>query len=285
MLWAFLSVVSGLGDAVIFALMKKLKPVNSSIIVWVQYAFALPFLLILLYFNYPQKISLDVYWIAALNGILLIITTYMLVKALQTSKLSVSLPMLSLTPLFLVMLSYFMLREIPSEAGFIGIILIVAGAYIVNIKNGEGFFEPFNSLFKIKGSFYVIIVAFVWSITSNLFKMGIIASNALFFTVLVYFFISLVMLPLFFIKFNEKLNQLKINFKLLAFLGVSSAFMIALASYAMASAIVPYVISLKRSSLIFSIFIGYFVFKERNIRNSLIGTAIMLIGGILITLF
>ena len=209
----------------------------------------------------------------------------MLVKALQTSKLSVSLPMLSLTPLFLVMLSYFMLREIPSEAGFIGIILIVAGAYIVNIKNGEGFFEPFNSLFKIKGSFYVIIVAFVWSITSNLFKMGIIASNALFFTVLVYFFISLVMLPLFFIKFNEKLNQLKINFKLLAFLGVSSAFMIALASYAMASAIVPYVISLKRSSLIFSIFIGYFVFKERNIRNSLIGTAIMLIGGILITLF
>ena len=285
MLWAFLSVISGLGDAVIFAMMKKLKHVNSSIIVWVQYAFALPFLLVLLYFNYPEQINASVYWIAGLNGILLIITTYMLVKALQTSKLSVSLPMLSLTPLFLIILSYFMLKEIPTSAGFIGIILIAAGAYIVNIKNGKGLFEPFNSLFKIKGSVYIIIVAFVWSITSNLFKIGIIASNALFFTVLVYFFISLMMLPLFFINFNKKLAEIRQNLKLLAFLGVSSAFMIALVSYAMAIAIVPYVISLKRSSLIFSIFIGYFAFKERNIRNSLIGTAIMLIGGILITLF
>lgn len=285
MLWAFLSVVSGLGDAVIFALMKKLKPVNSSIIVWVQYAFALPFLLVLLYFNYPEQINANVYWIAGLNSVLLIITTYMLVKALQMSKLSVSLPMLSLTPLFLVMLSYFMLREIPSKAGFIGIMLIVAGAYIANLRSEHRLLEPFKSLFKIKGSFYVIIVAFVWSITSNLFKMGIIASNAIFFTVLVYFFISLIMLPLFFINFNKKMAEIGKNFKLLAFLGVSSAFMIALVSYAMAIAIVPYVISLKRSSLIFSIFIGYFAFKEKDIRNSLIGTVIMLIGGILITLF
>lgn len=285
MLWAFLSVVSGLGDAVIFSLMKKLKGVNNSIVVWVHYAFALPFLFILLYFNYPQKISQDVYWIAALNGALLIIPTYMLIRALQISKLSVSLPMLSLTPLFLVILSYFMLKEMPTNAGFIGIMLIVAGAYIVNIKNGKGFFEPFNSLFKIKGSFYVIIVAFVWSITSNLFKMGIIASNAIFFTVLVYLFISLMMMPILLINLNKKLAEIRQNLKLLAFLGISSAFMIALASYAMAIAIVPYVISLKRSSLIFSIFIGYFFFNEKNIRNSLVGTVIMLIGGILITLF
>ncbi|MBI2659090.1 DMT family transporter [Candidatus Woesearchaeota archaeon] len=285
MLWAFLSVVSGLGDAVIFALMKKLKPVNSSIVVWVQYAFALPFLLILLHFNYPEKINADVYWNAALNGILLIITTYMLIKALQTSKLSVSLPMLSLTPLFLVMLSYFMLREIPSKAGFIGILLIVAGAYTTNLKSEHRLLEPFRSLFKIKGSFYVIIVAFVWSITSNLFKIGIIDSNAIFFTVLVYSFISLMMIPILLINPNKKLAEIGQNIKPLALLGVSSAFMIALASYAMAIAIVPYVISLKRSSLVFSIFIGYFVFKERSIRNSLIGTIIMLVGGILITVF
>ena len=110
MLWALLSILSGLGDAAIFALMKRLKGIDNSIVVWVQYAFALPFLSVLLYLNHPQKISPDVYWIAALNGTLLIATTYMLVKALQTSKLSVSLPMLSLTPLFLVVLSYVMLK-------------------------------------------------------------------------------------------------------------------------------------------------------------------------------
>lgn len=285
MLWALLSILSGLGDAMIFALMKKLNGVNNLIIVWVHYTFALPFLLIVLYFNYPQKISSTVYWTAGLNGVLLILTTYMLVKALQISRLSVSLPMLSLTPLFLVILSYVMLKEMPTVSGFIGILLIVVGAYVVNIKNGKGFFAPFKSLLKIKGSLYVIIVAFVWAITANLFKIGILSSNAIYFSALVYSFISLIMLPLFFVNLNKNLNEMKQNFKMLFFLGVSSAFMISASSYAMIGAIVPYVISLKRSSLVFSIFIGYLFFNEKDIKNALAGTVIMLIGGILITIF
>ena len=285
MLWAILSVLSGLGDAVIFALMKKLKGANNSIVVWVQYAFALPFLAVLLYFNYPQNIGSSVYWVAFLNGTLMIITTYILLNALQISKLSVSLPMLSLTPLFLVGLSYFMLREIPTKFGFIGIILIVIGAYTVNVRDRNHPLEPFKSLFKIKGSFYVIIVAFIWSITANLFKIGIEASNAVYFSFLVYFIISVIMLPLFLFKFNKKLTEIRTNFKMLLFLGICSAFMIVFSSYAMVYAIVPYVISLKRSSLIFSIFIGYFYFNEKNIKNPLIGTVIMLLGGILIILF
>ena len=72
MLWALLSVLSGLGDSIIFALTKKLKGVDKSIIVWVQYAFALPFLAVLLYLNYPKNIDSDVYWIAVPNGALLL---------------------------------------------------------------------------------------------------------------------------------------------------------------------------------------------------------------------
>lgn len=285
MLWIILSILSGLGDALIFALMKKLRGTNNSIVVWVQYAFALPFLAVLLYLNYPQNIDSSVYWVAFLNGILMIVTTYILLNALQISKLSVSLPMLSLTPLFLVVLSYFMLREIPTKFGFIGIILIAIGAYTVNVRDKNHLLGPFKALFKIKGSFYVIIVAFIWSITANLFKIGIVASNAIYFSLLVYFIVSVIMLPLFLFKFNEKLKGIKTNLKMLLFLGICSAFMIVFSSYAMVYAIVPYVISLKRSSLIFSIFIGYFYFNEKNIKNALIGTFIMLVGGVLITLF
>ena len=86
-------------------------------------------------------------------------------------------------------------------------------------------------------------------------------------------------------KFKLKINDIKSNFSMLSCLGIASAFMFASSSYAMAYAIVPYVISLKRSSLIFSIFIGYFYFNEKNIRNPLAGTIIMLVGGVLITLF
>lgn len=285
MIWAVLSILSGFGDAAIFALMKKLQRIDKSLIVWTQYAFALPFLLLLLYFNYPQRIDTNVYWTAALNAILLIFSTYLLLEAIQTSKLSVSIPMLGLTPLFLVILSFFLLNEIPSIAGFIGILLIVAGTYIINITNGKKFFEPFRLLFKIKSSIYIAIVAFIWSITSILFKIGIIASNPVYYVVLVYFFISLMMLPIFFANLKQKLNEIKSNFKMLSILGLSSAFMTVTSSYAMLYAIVPYVISLKRSSLIFSIFIGYFFFHEKNIKNPIIGTIIMIIGGLLITAF
>lgn len=286
MLWALLSVLSGLGDAFIFALMKKLKGTNSSMVVWVQYAFAMPILLFLLYLNFPQKINTNVYWVGFLNAILLLVSTYLLVKAAQISDLSISMPMLSFTPLFLVFTSYVMLKEVPTLYGFIGVLLIVIGAYIINIKSyKKGVLEPFLLLFKNKGPFYILIVASIWSITANLFKTGILSSNVIFFTTLVYAIISLVMLPLFYFKLKEKIKEIKINFKKLLLLGISSGFAVLLAAYAMLTAIVPYVISLKRSSVIFAIFFGYFMFKEKNIKDVMIGTVIMLIGGVLITLF
>lgn len=285
MLWALLSILSGLGDAVGFTLMKELKGTNNSIVVWVQFAFALPFLLVLLYFNYPQKISTDVYWVIVLNGILMLITTYLLVKATQISDLSVSMPMLSLTPLFLILTSYIMLNELPTFYGFFGIFLIVLGAYAIHIKDyKKGFFEPFKSLIKDKGSFYAIIVAFIWSITSNLFKIGILQSSPLFYVSAVYIFTSIIMLPLILIKFKEKVKEAKTNFNSLVLLGFLSAFVVATVAYAIAVAIVPYVIALKRSSIIFSVLLGFSLFKEKNFKHAIIGAGIMFIGIILIAI-
>ncbi len=285
MLWAILAVLSGLGDAVIFSLMKKLKQVNSSIVVWVQFSFALPLLLAFLYFYYPAKIDPAVYWAGILNALLYLGSTFILLKALQSSEMSISLPMLSLTPLFLVVISYFTLHELPSSVGFVGIVMIAIGAYVINLNRQKGFLEPFKSLFKVKGSFYVMIVAFIWAFTSILFKKGILASNAVYYNVLVYSLISVVMIPLLLFNVKSKMNEVKTNLKMLLALGITSGAMNIAAGYAMTKAIVPYVISLKRSSLIFSIFIGYFFFDEKNILKSLIGTFIMIIGGALIVLF
>lgn len=286
MIWVVLSVLSGLGDAVMFALMKKLRNLDASIVMWVQYVFALPFLFAVLYFYYPEKIALNVYWIATLNGLLLLVTTYLLVKATQISDLSISMPMLSFTPLFLLLMSYVMINESPTKFGLIGIFLIVFGAYVVNIKDyKQGLFEPLKSIFNNKGSFYVILVAFIWSITSILFKIGILGSNPIFFSALVYLFISIIIIPAILVRFKKNISKIKNNFSTLFLLGFTSAFSIILSSIPMLYTIVPYVISLKRSSVIFSVFFGYYIFKEKNIKFALIGTIIMIIGGLLIAIF
>jgi len=110
-------------------------------------------------------------------------------------------------------------------------------------------------------------------------------SSPVYFTTLVYIIVSAVMMPFLLVNSKNKIKDLKSNFRLLLFLGIMSGLMNLTASFAMLYAIVPYVISLKRTGLIFSVFIGYFFFNEKEIKKSLIGTLIMLAGGILITLF
>ena len=53
---------------------------------------------------------------------------------------------------------------------------------------------------------------------------------------------------------------------------------------AVALTIVPYMISIKRTSSIFSVGFGYFLFKEKDIRERIFGTFIMLVGAGLIIL-
>ena len=48
--------------------------------------------------------------------------------------------------------------------------------------------------------------------------------------------------------------------------------------------LVAYVISIKRTSTIMSVFAGYLVFKEKGVKERLIGTVIMIIGVLFITL-
>jgi uncharacterized membrane protein len=47
---------------------------------------------------------------------------------------------------------------------------------------------------------------------------------------------------------------------------------------------VAYVISIKRTSVIISILFGYLIFKEKGIKERLLGAVIMVIGVLFITL-
>jgi len=286
MLWAVLSVLAGLGDATIFALTKKLKGMNIALIIWMQMTFAVPFLMSLLYFFPPERIQSSTYLVGIILSFFLLYNHYLLVTAAQIGSLSRSMPLLSTTPLFLLFTSYIMLGEFPTLWGIVGIMFIVVGAYVINMrKERSGFLAPFTLLLSNKGSQFVLFAAFVMSIMANLFKIGILSSSPIFFSTLVHVYTTLIMTILVMIKFRKQMHQIRENIKLLTFLGTSTAFMSATAAYANLLAIVPYVVSLKRSSAFFSILYGKFLFKEDDIGYSILGTTIMLVGGIFIVLF
>ncbi|MEK7307764.1 MAG: EamA family transporter, partial [Nitrospirota bacterium] len=67
-------------------------------------------------------------------------------------------------------------------------------------------------------------------------------------------------------------------------IGITYSLMIICHMYAMSLTKVAYMISVKRTSLLFSIFYGYIIFKEEKISERLAGSIIMLAGFVIIVL-
>jgi len=88
MLWVFLSILAGFGDATVYAIMKRLKNLDAWLVVWIQFAFSLPIILVLALFIFPETINQNVYWLAFVNAFLLILTVRLLFRAFSSEQLS-----------------------------------------------------------------------------------------------------------------------------------------------------------------------------------------------------
>ncbi len=285
MLWALLSILAGLGDAVSYSMMKKLGNLDTYSKLLIYNLITLPLLLFGFLFYDVPVVDSKFYIIILVNVSVLLTALFLMMKALQISDLSISIQMLSFTPIFLLFVSYLLLKEFPTLLGFIGIFIVVIGSYILNISSVKyGYFEPFKAIFKNKGIIYMLIVAFLFSISANLSKIGITLSNPAYFMFVHYLLASLILTILFFNRLNNNKKLIKKNFKYFLVLGIATAFSEILVATAFKFAIVPYVISLKRTSIIFSVIIGFILFKEKNFKEAIIGSLIMFIGIVLITL-
>ena len=287
MLWAILSILSGFSTATSDALLKKhLVKANTMLVVWSRFAFASLFLLLLLPFVEIPKLDITFWVIALILVPLEIVALFLYVKAVQQSPLSLTLPFLAFTPLFLIPISYFLLGELPTIIGIFGIVLIVAGSYALNFSHiGKGILEPFKELFRNKGSLMMLAVAFIYSITSAISKIAVQRSNALFFSIFYTILILIVLSAFIFNKLIRNFNSIKNNVKGFAYSGFLYGLMILFHFIALSLVIVPYMIALKRTSSIFGVAYGWLMFKERKIAERMIGTLIMVFGVILILLF
>jgi len=281
-----ITIISALTLATSDALTKKaLSHSNEYLVAWVRLLFSIPLLFVLLLFVPIPELDYAFYKAFILALPLEIIAIVLYIKALRISPLSLTLPFLSLTPVFLIIVSYVLLGEKVSFQGSIGIILIAAGSYTLNLhKIKGGLFEPFSAIKKEKGSVLMIIVAMIYSITSSLGKMAIEHSSPMFFGFTYFMAVTLFFTP---IALKMGLPDLKSfiaerRFKALLLPGLFFSVMIASHMIAVSLAKVAYMISIKRTSLIIGVIYGYLFFKEKNIRERLSGATLMFIGFVMI---
>lgn len=284
--WVILALISAFSLATSDALTKKaLNDTDELIVAIFRLVFSLP-ILVLVLMNIPRPELNFYFYLAFFFSIPLEITAMIFyVKALKVSPMSLTLPFLSLTPVFLIFNSFLILNERISLQGFAGIMFIAIGGYILNLKEvRKGIFEPIKSIKREKGSIYMIMVAFIYSITSSFGKMAIENSSPLYFGTTYFFVLTICFLPIV-LKCSSSDIRVFINsgrVKGLILPGIFYSIMIITHMLAMDIAKVSYMISVKRLSVIISVVYGFLIFKEKDIVQRLSGTLLMFIGFVLI---
>lgn len=280
--------------AILTAFFESLKDVSSKyslrnldvyIVAWVANIFAVIFLIPLLLLNGIPKIETQ-FWIALfIGGSLNVISFTLYIRAIQIADLSLTVPLVTLTPLFMLITSPLIVQENPTVADAIGIFLIVIGSYVLNLRERKhGYFAPLKALLRNKGSRFMLMVAFIWSITSNFDKVGVVNSSPLFWSTALYAYLAVGMFPIAFFNSRHKFKQILPNLKPIMVVGFFHAIAITFQMIAVTYTLVTQVIAIKRMSALISVLFGHFLFQEKGLRERLTGAAIMVFGVIVLTL-
>lgn len=217
------------------------------------------------------------------SGIINVYATVIYMKALSEGEISNVMPMLSFTPLFLLITGPLMTGELPHLLGIFGVVLIVVGSYLLNLSLSKGdIFAPLKSIIRNKGTQLMFIVAFIWSFSANFDKISLNASSALqhiiFVNILVFSFLSVYL-------FIFRKGSISLAFKHRKYLLIISSFTTGSFIFhmtALSLTFVAYVVAIKRLSGVISVVLGNIYLNEQNLRERLLGSIIMFIGVLLI---
>jgi drug/metabolite transporter (DMT)-like permease len=237
-------------------------------------------------FSILTSSGLIVLFIKSILGALAFLCVMLGIKNLELSN---ALPLLVLTPGLVAIGALIFLKEFLSQFEILGMILLLIGTYILQLKQNQKFLDPWKIFIKSKGHIYILGALFLFTITSILDKAVLknfkVPVNA--FIGFQHLFLAIIFLLL--IIFSGKTKQLKSVFKdslkymvILAFITITYRYTQILA---VKQAPVALVLSIKRISVFFAVIIGGRLFKEHNLLKRAIATAIMIIGAVLIILY
>lgn len=308
MLWVILAIIGAISNAAYYIIIKNHIADRDPRILTALGMFISG--LLLLFMSAGQgfpPIGPEYYSAVIISGILNIIGLSLIFRAMESSDLSLSMPMLSFTPVFLIGTSYLLLHEVPSAAGVAGICIIVSGSYVLNISaEHEHYLDPVRSMVQNRGSWYMLIVAFLFAASVNYDKIAMLNSDPVFgmaFTLLIIagaFAVIIVFsarsegsnLPFATTRdpvpaTSQKKPAVSLRHYLIPAIlaGVFVTAECISINIAYMLQIAPYVIAIKRLGIIVMVLYGTIICAEDEIRARLLGSLLMVGGAVIILLF
>jgi drug/metabolite transporter (DMT)-like permease len=286
LIWLILGILTAFFEAVKDVFSKQnLKKSDEYVVAWSLSFFSVIFLAPwVLYTGIP---TLNTQFAIALliGSSINAVTSVLYIKAIKVSDLSLTVPLVALTPLFMLLTSPLIVGEYPKFFDYIGILLIVAGSYLLNIKQkSQGYLAPFKALLKEPGPKFMLIVAFLWSITSNFDKIGVQNSSPIFWLFSLFGTMSILLLPILLHKTPNPSRKILNQLPMLAAMGFFNAVGVLCQMQALTLTLVVQVIAIKRTSVLMGVLFGHFIFKEKDIQQRLLGATIIILGVFFISL-
>lgn len=108
-----------------------------------------------------------------------IVANVAFIYAFRLSPISVTVPLLSLTPVFAALFAIPLLDEIPTLRQWVGIALVVVGALLISRGRGEGLGPAalLRAFAREPGARLMVLVALSWSVTTSLDKLAIAVAS------------------------------------------------------------------------------------------------------------
>ena len=266
---------------------QSLKTLDEYVVLWAFMAVGAIALIPVLLFTTGMPTFGPRYGQAVLfGGGLNVLAFWLYTRAIKTSDLSLTVPLVTLTPLFMLVTSPLIVQEYPTWGDAIGVLLLIGGSYVLNSKanSGDSVWAPFKAIATNPGSRMMLGVAFLWSITSNVDKVGVQNSSPLAWAITLFTVISAAMFPLAMRRGWRGLSEALPQAKRLTLTGLLNALGVGCQMAALTLVPVTQVIAVKRMSALFAVLLGVFVLGEEGLRSRLLGAGIMVLGVALISL-
>jgi drug/metabolite transporter (DMT)-like permease len=258
-----------------------------SVVAWGVTVLSLPLLGLLAVILLPFPHVGSIFWLGIVSSALLnLAATLISTQALKLADASLVTPVLTFNPAFTMLIAIFTLGEVPSLFGVLGVLVILAGGYVLNLEQIKGgWWRPLTALVTQRAMLLAVVASLVWGLTPIFEKLAIqhsLPANppivAFGSTALMAVFLTPLMLrqtkyPIRYLRTHRR------GFLLAATIGgIAPVFGFS----AIGLGLVGYVAAIFKLSTVFSVVLATLLLHEGAAKERLIASGLMVVGAVLI---
>ena len=286
-MWLLLALVAALCQVLRNTVMKRLgHSLDEYINVWGRFTFLLPFAGLFVLWKGVPVIKPGFYTSCACFAVSQTISTMALSKALKLSQISMVTALWKVSLLVLVVLGYFTLKEQPTGLGILGILISMAGVYLLNVNRAHiAWWAPLAVLFTDHGMRYTLLAALFFAPSVVTIKWAMQCSDQYTGTLGGYVAASLLVTPIVLTTSRRHFREIPRYWKAFVSFGLFASLTTVSQGTAYLMTLSSYVEAVKQVEILFALAIGTVLFHEKQtVRDIAPGALVMLAGVVLLSL-